>query len=148
MHQLLDASGGTDKPQQDVDALIKNMVDEKVLLRSLSPSSHSSLVAVKDRDTDRQLTGQSTARHSARDHRRFRREGKGASGRGSEIGGWTTTIGHSHVPSAARETERTSEHSAGKHRTRTREERTGEKHCGGSEKTPSDCSLTVSSCCF
>jgi hypothetical protein len=31
MHQLLDTSGGNDKPQQDVDALIKNMVDEKVI---------------------------------------------------------------------------------------------------------------------
>jgi hypothetical protein len=30
MHQLLDTSGGNEKPQQDVDALIKNMVDEKV----------------------------------------------------------------------------------------------------------------------
>jgi hypothetical protein len=29
-HQLLDASGGNEKPQQDVDALINNMVDEKV----------------------------------------------------------------------------------------------------------------------
>ena len=30
MHQLLDTSTGNEKPQQDVDALIKNMVDEKV----------------------------------------------------------------------------------------------------------------------
>jgi hypothetical protein len=36
MHQLLDTSGGSEKPQQDVDALIKNMVDEKVNLSSLS----------------------------------------------------------------------------------------------------------------
>ncbi len=35
MHQLLDTSGGSEKPQQDVDALIKNMVDEKVNLSSL-----------------------------------------------------------------------------------------------------------------
>jgi len=34
MHQLLDTSGGNEKPQQDVDALIKNMVDEKVNLSS------------------------------------------------------------------------------------------------------------------
>ncbi len=34
MHQLLDTSGGNDKPQQDVDALIKNMVDEKVIYLS------------------------------------------------------------------------------------------------------------------
>jgi hypothetical protein len=30
MHQLLDTSGGNEKPQQDVDALIKNMADDKV----------------------------------------------------------------------------------------------------------------------
>jgi hypothetical protein len=36
MHQLLDTSGGSEKPQQDVDALIKNMVDEKVNLSFLS----------------------------------------------------------------------------------------------------------------
>ncbi|CAF5070156.1 unnamed protein product [Rotaria sp. Silwood1] len=29
MHQLLDTSAGNEKPQQDVDALIKNMIDEK-----------------------------------------------------------------------------------------------------------------------
>ncbi|CAF2631654.1 unnamed protein product [Rotaria sp. Silwood2] len=29
MHQLLDTSAGNEKPQQEVDALIKNMVDEK-----------------------------------------------------------------------------------------------------------------------
>jgi len=32
MHQLIDTSGGNEKPQQDVDALIKNMVDEKVII--------------------------------------------------------------------------------------------------------------------
>lgn len=30
VHQLIDTSGGTEKPQQDVDALTRNMVDEKV----------------------------------------------------------------------------------------------------------------------
>jgi Ca2+-binding EF-hand superfamily protein len=40
MHQLLDTSGGNEKPQQDVDALIKNMVDEKVIITYLFFKNH------------------------------------------------------------------------------------------------------------
>ena len=32
VHQLIDTSSGNEKPQQDVDALTKNMVDEKVII--------------------------------------------------------------------------------------------------------------------
>ena len=42
MHQLIDPTSGNDKPQQDVDALIKNMVDEKVSFVLLSNSIFSS----------------------------------------------------------------------------------------------------------
>ncbi len=40
MHQLIDTSGGNEKPQQDVDALIKNMVDEKVIITYLFFKNH------------------------------------------------------------------------------------------------------------
>ncbi len=43
VHQLMDTSSGNEKPQQDVDALIKNMVDEKVLT-SLSKILRSILI--------------------------------------------------------------------------------------------------------
>jgi hypothetical protein len=38
MHQLIDSSSGNDKPQQDVNALIKNMVDEKVPYALIKPT--------------------------------------------------------------------------------------------------------------